>query len=61
MKLVIFRECGRLKVTNEQNFQAFIRNARMVQDCGSFDNPTEIIEYYCKYFGSKPDDFIVEV
>ncbi len=61
MKQVIFKECGHLKCTSEQNYRAFIRNARMVQDCSEFDSPAEIIEYYCKYFESKPDDFIVEV
>lgn len=61
MKQVIFKECGRLKVTTEQNYNAFIRNARMVQDCGAFGSPAEIIEYYCKWFGSQETDFIVEV
>ncbi len=57
--MVIYRECGRLKVTTEGNYNAIIRNARKVQDCGEFETPTEIIEYYCKYFGSNETDFIV--
>lgn len=61
MKQVIFKECGRLKVTTEQNYYAFVRDARKVQDCGAFDSPAEIIEYYCKWFGSQENDFIVEV
>lgn len=61
MKQVIFKECERLKVTTEQNYNAFVRDSRKVQDCGSFDSPAEIIEYYCKWFGSQETDFIVEV
>lgn len=61
MKQVIFRECGRLKCTPESNYRAFVRDARKVQDCGSFNSPAEIIEYYCKWFESQETDFIVEV
>ena len=59
-KYVIYRECGRLKVTPESNYRAFIRNARLVQDCSAFGSPAEIIAYYVKWFGSHETDFIVK-
>lgn len=30
---------------------------RKITKLKDFENPAEIIEYYCKYFNSKPTDF----
>lgn len=57
-KLIIYRELGRLKVTPESNYNAIIRNERRVTDCSAFSNAEEVREYFCKYFGSKDEDFI---
>lgn len=58
-KMVIFRELGKLRVTPEENYNAFIRNARKVADCSAFDDADEVIDYYIKHFNSTRDDFIV--
>ena len=60
MKTVIFRDfCGNLKTTPEENYNARIQNARKINDCSAFSTPEEIIDYFCKWFGSKKDEFIV--
>lgn len=59
MKMVIYRELGVLCCTALENYKARIRNAKQVQRLADFDTPQEIIEYYCKYFGSVPEDFTI--
>lgn len=58
-KLMIYRDLSGLKVTPEENYHALYRNERVVTDCSAFDSPKEIVDYYCKWFGSTPGDFIV--
>ena len=58
-KLIIYKDYSGLKVTPESNYNARIRNERKVTDCSAFSNAEEVIEYYCKYFGCKPEDFEV--
>lgn len=59
MKTVIYKVLGVYYATSERNFYATVRNAREVQELKDFNSAEEIIAYYCKYFGSKPEDFIV--
>ena len=59
MKLIIYKALGIYYVTNERNYYAQIRNAHEVQELRDFDSAEEIIDYYCKYFGSQPEDFII--
>lgn len=59
MKMVIYKALGTYYVTSESNFYAMVRDARAVQKCDDFNSADEIIAYYCKYFGSKADDFII--
>ena len=56
-KLVIYKSFGSYKCTTFSNYFGMIRNERLVQDCSAFDSAAEIIEYYCKWFGSKEEDF----
>ena len=60
MKLVIYKQNGKLKVTPESNYGNYIQDARKVQDCSHFGSPIEVIDYYIKYFGSSESDFIVK-
>lgn len=60
MKTVIFKTLKGYATTNEENYNARIRNERRVMDCSRFDTPEEIIEYYCKYFGATEEEFIVK-
>ena len=60
-KLIIYRDLSGLKVTPESNYNARIRNERRVTNGSAFSNAEEIIAYYCKYFGYKPEDFEVIV
>lgn len=60
MKTVIFKTFNGYATTSEDNYNARIRNERKVTDCSAFASPEEIIKYFCKYFGCKADEFIVE-
>lgn len=60
MKLVIFKHGNTLSVTPENNYKARIMDARKIQSCAEFEDAQEIIEYYVRWFGSSPDDFIVK-
>ena len=59
MKTVIFKTLKGYATTSEENYNSRIRNERKVTDCSAFGSTTEIIDYYCKYFGSKPEEFII--
>lgn len=61
MKKVIYKNFFGYCVTSEQNYNARIQNERLIQKCYDFENPIEIIEYYCNYFNCKRDDFIIAV
>ena len=57
MKMVIFTRYGEFYVTTEENYNARIVDARAIHKMQDFNSAEEIIEYYCKYFGSKAEDF----
>lgn len=60
MKTVIYRNWnGNLMTTTEENYKARIQDARKIHNMKEFSSPESIIEYYCKYFGSKPEDFVI--
>ena len=60
MKMVIFKDLFGYAVTPEDNYNARIRDERKVTNCSAFSSAEEIIGYFCKYFNSKPEDFIIE-
>lgn len=58
-KYVIFNQGG-WKFTTAENYHSRIRNERKITNCAAFTNPTEIIEYFCKYYPDmKPEEFEV--
>lgn len=59
MKMVIYKRGGNWACTTLKNYTSYIQNCREIQDCSAFDNPMEIIEYYCKWFGSKEENFSI--
>lgn len=59
MKTVIYKENGTYKTTNEENYNAVIRNARAIHTMEGFESAEEIKDYYIKYFKSTEEDFIV--
>lgn len=59
MKMVIYKCHGTYYVTNEENYNAVIQNAREIHKLQDFNSAEEVIEYFCKYFGSKDEDFII--
>ena len=59
MKMVIYKIFNVYHCTTEENYNARVQNARAIKKLADFENAEEIIEYYCKYFNSKPEDFIV--
>ena len=58
-KTVIYKLNDTYYVTTESNYNAHIKNARAIQKMQDFNSAEEIIEYFCKYFGSKTEDFII--
>ena len=59
MKMVIYTAGGNYCVTNERNYNAVIQNAREIHQMQDFNSAEEVIEYFCTYFGSKAEDFII--
>lgn len=59
MKMVIYKAGGSYYVTSEENYNARIQNARLIHKMQDFNSANEVIEYFCKYFGSKTEDFII--
>lgn len=59
MKTVIYQAEGIYYTTTEENYAAGIQNARAIHKMQDFNSAEEIINYFCKYFGSKTEDFII--
>lgn len=57
--LVIYKDLRGYCVTSEANYNAFIQDARKVQQAYDFKSPDEIIAYYGKYFHTDVTDFKV--
>lgn len=60
MRMVIYKHLGEFRVTTEENYNARIQNARAIHNLSDFSSAEEIIKYFCKYCGSKPEDFIIK-
>jgi hypothetical protein len=60
MKTVIYKSSGIYYTTTEENYKARIQNARAIHKMQDFESAEEIINYYCEYFGSKAEDFIIK-
>ena len=59
MKMVIYKSLGVFCVTTEENYKARVQNAKAIHRLEAFDSAEEVIEYFCTYFGSKAEDFII--
>lgn len=59
MKIVIYKAEGIYYTTTEENYAAGTQNARAIHKMQDFESAEEIINYYCKHFGSKTEDFII--
>ena len=57
--MVIYTAAGSYYVTNESNYNAVIQNAKEIHKMQDFNSAEEVIEYFCTYFGSKAEDFII--
>ena len=60
MKTVIYKGNGIYYTTSESNYKARIQDARAIHKMADFVSANEIIDYYCKYFSSKSEDFIIQ-
>ena len=63
-KFVIYSEnsslCGRIfYVTSKENYDRRIKNAREIKKMDGFSTAQEVIDYWVKWFGAQPEDFIV--
>lgn len=62
MRMVITKEFGNYIVTDEKNYNAYIRDVRAVQKLKENEwTVDEIIDYYCKYCKMQKSDFIIKV
>lgn len=59
MKCVIYKENGVYKVTNEENYNRSIQNAREISVMENFESAEEVIEYFVKWCRYNKEDFIV--
>ena len=57
-KFVVFKENGKFKGTNYENFKANVRNANEVIDLSAFNNMEQVVEYLLKYTNIKREDII---
>jgi hypothetical protein len=46
-------------MTDEFNYRAYVQNANAIRKLSDFDNPKEIIEYFCKYGHMNESDFVI--
>lgn len=46
-------------VTSKENYDSRIQDARKIHKMDGFSTVQEIIDYWQKYFGVQPEDFIV--
>ena len=60
MKIVIYKVGETYYTTTEENYKARIQDARAIYKMQDFTSAEEIINYYCKYFGNKTEEFIIE-
>ena len=59
MKTVIYKSGGIYYTTTEENYNAKVQNARAIHKMQDFETAEEIIDYYCLFFGSSREDFII--
>jgi nitrogenase subunit NifH len=60
-KMVIYKQNNVFYVTSKVNYNARIQNSRVVHKMSDFNSADEIIDYFCKHFNSKKENFeIVE-
>lgn len=59
MKMVVYKVGETFYVTSESNYNAVVQNARAIHCMQDFNSAEEVIEYFCKHFGSKVEDFTV--
>lgn len=59
MKQVIYKENGVYKLTNEENYNRNIRNAREICALTFFNNAEDIIDYLVQYGKVSKEDFVV--
>lgn len=60
MKTVIFKLGDTYYTTTARNYNAKHRNFNLVNELRDFKTPQEIIDYFCKNFGAKTEDFIIK-
>ena len=61
-RTVIYSELGKLRATSESNYQARIRDERIIIKLDAFESPAQVIAYYIKYgWASSESDFIIRL
>ena len=51
---VIYKEFDKLRLTNEKNYNAFIRNASQITDCSKFKDAQSLREYLIREWNLLP-------
>lgn len=58
-KTVVYKSNNTYCVTTEANYNAHIQDVRAIQKMREFNSAKEVVEYFCKYCGSKAENFII--
>ena len=58
-KMVVYKSLDDYCVTTLANYNSYVQNTRTIQRLQGFTSFQEVIEYYCKYFNAKEEDFVV--
>lgn len=60
-KYVIYKVLGKYKGTPESNYNAYIQNARAVQDLSNFESAKDIMDAFIRWgWADSYDEFIVK-
>lgn len=57
-RYIIYKEFDRLKLTNETNYNAYIRNASQVIDVDNFDSASAVRDYLVSNWSLLPHQII---
>jgi hypothetical protein len=58
-RLVIYKTIWGYEVTIKSNYDAPVKDARLIQKLYDFKSPEEIMDYYEKYFQTDRKNFII--
>lgn len=63
MKMIITKSLDCYAVTTLKNYNSYVQNTHLIQrlPIKEWGEPQEVVDYYCKNFNCKEEDFIIAV